>query len=391
LKKLLVVWPVHRKDWVSVFPSLVQDFSMTFLGSISPTSENHVQDFAKSVCWNDYSSTQEIFYKEAPELILFMSVDSGLSMLLNQEAKKREITTFILQHGIYTNYKDYRSREKQWKNNKAPSQVQLTKDQRQFSTLAFAQRSLNGIDKIWILLIFIYQIMARIKGGYWAAKHLPLGIKRVDRYLCFSPFNAIIHKETDRVKDTSISYIGSIELEKYLKSEAPLSRNPYYLHIDQALAENSFGEETVSKKSMIDFYLKLNEFCLSKSTQLLIKLHPESYLAEWLPENENIIYVKQIENLNQLIQSAKGCFGFYSTLIIPAVYWRPTVLFKVQYSGLQSKLREICGAQILPFKVFNPQEIQFQSVRNQAEISSVFINSSNRTSLERLKEALNYG
>jgi len=388
LKKLLVVWPVHRKDWISVFSSLREDFEFIFLASIFEQPINYVTPFAKTIYWCNYSSAQQLLVDVAPDKIIFMSIDSGLSMILNHTAQAQKIKTTILQHGIYTNYQDYRNREKIWKKSAVSNQMQIMKDQGQFNTLKFAQNSLTGLDKGWILLIFLYQKLVQIKGPYWAAKHLPLKLKRATKYLCFSPYNATIHKETDRISDDLITYIGSVELEQYLEKEIQLDLQPYLLHIDQALAENSFGEATVTKNEMTEFYLKLNKYSLSKEAKLFIKLHPESYDADWLPQHHNIKYIKQVDNLNQLIQSAKGCFGFYSTLVIPAAYWCPTVLFEIQYSGLQSKLKEICNLPILPFYNFESKDIQFQPVQNSAEISEVFINPNHKTSLERLKETL---
>jgi hypothetical protein len=196
-------------------------------------------------------------------------------------------------------------------------------------------------------------------GPYWAAKHFSFEGKRPQTYICFSPYNATIHKELDAIKEDRIEYIGSPELVKYLEKEQELIDEDFYLHIDQAFAENSFGEETVSKEQMIAFYGELNKFCLSKEANLYIKLHPESYKADWLPEHENIVYLRKIENLNQYIQSARGCFGFYSTMVIPAVYWKPTILFNIFYSGLQEAMKDLNQIKIIPFEHFKSSDLLF--------------------------------
>lgn len=357
-KHYLLVWPTIRKDWIKVFEELKDDFEFTFLPSTFPKEPNYANDF--NCCyWSEFNSAQEILEGLKPEGIIFMSIESGLSMALNYAAQKAGIKTYILQHGIFTNYRDYRTREKLWRKKEVAQSVKQEQSDKSFSSFKFISNSLNGLDQVKLLWIAVYTKLQQKKGPYWTAKHLPLKLKRANWYLCFSPYNATIHKETDRISEDQITYIGSPELIPYLQEEKDLIKEDFYLHIDQALAENSFGEETVSKEKMSDFYLKLNAFCLGKSAKLYIKLHPESYHSDWLPQQENIRYLRQVDNFNRIIQSAQGCFGFYSTMIIPAVFWKPTVLFKIQYSGLQEAIAQLNAALILDFWSFRLEDIAF--------------------------------
>ncbi|MBO3698368.1 polysialyltransferase family glycosyltransferase [Roseivirga sp. E12] len=366
-KHYLLIWPTIRKDWVKVFVDLKDDFQLTFLPSTFPKVPNFANDF-KCCYWSEFDSAQDILKKLMPDGIIFMSIESGLSMALNHTAQKEGIKTYILQHGIFTNYRDYRTREKLWRKKDVVQMVKQEQSEKAFSSLSFIRNSLKGTDQIKLVLIALYTKLQQKKGAYWTAKYFPLKLKKASQYLCFSPFNATIHKEIEQVSDEQIKYIGSPELIPYLEVEENLMEEGFYLHIDQALAENSFGEETVSKVKMIEFYNKLNEFCLSKKAKLLIKLHPESYRSDWLPQHENITYLKEVENFNRIVQSAKGCFGFYSTMIIPAVYWRATVLFKIEYSGLQEAIDRIKGASILDFWSFKPGDIQLDEYQVENEV-----------------------
>lgn len=302
-----------------------------------------------------------------------MSIESGLSIATNYLAQKRGIQTIILQHGIFTNYRDYRVREKLWRKESRAKEARSEHQAKGFSSLKFLKASLSGIDRIHLFTIALFTKIQQKYGPYWAAKHLPLKIKRADLYLCYSPFNATIHRETDRITEGSIRYIGSPELMAYLKPESDLINEPFYLHIDQALAENSFGEETLRIEVMQNFYLRLNDFCHENEAKLYIKLHPESYNSTWLPCDENIVYLRHCENFNQVIQSAIGCFGFYSTMIIPAIYWKPIILFRIQYSGLQEKVESIGGAQVLSFWDFEYSDFHFQEKDRKEQIKKEFI------------------
>ncbi|WP_305982464.1 polysialyltransferase family glycosyltransferase [Roseivirga thermotolerans] len=371
-KHFLVIWPTIRRDWVSTFYKLEDQFRFTFIPSTFPQEPNFADCF-ECRYWSEFSSVQQLLDEVKPDGVIFMSIESGLSMATNYLAQKRGIRTIILQHGIFTNYKDYRNREKLWRKNNLARETKDSQVQKGFSTLRFLKKSLIGTDRFKLLSIAIYTKLQQKVGPYWAAKHLPLSIKKANQYICYSPFNATIHRETDRVSEHEISYVGSHELMNYLKKEEPLTDKPFYLHIDQALAQNSFGEETVSREAMIGFYQKLNDYCLSQQASLYIKLHPESYKSDWLPKHDNIHYIRHVDNFNQIIQSALGCFGFYSTMVIPAVYWKPTILFKITYSGLQEELGKMGAAQILDFHDFQFSQFSFQKFENPQLIKTYFI------------------
>lgn len=371
-KHFLVIWPTIRKDWVSTFYRLEDQFQFTFIPSTFPQEPNFAERFDCRY-WSEFNSVQDVLNEIQPDGIIFMSIESGLSIATNYLAQKRGIRTIILQHGIFTNYKDYRVREKLWRKESRAKEARSVHQAKGFSSLKFLKASLSGIDRIHLFSIALFTKIQQKLGPYWAAKHIPLKIKRADLYLCYSPFNATIHRETDRISEQQIRYIGSPELMSYLEPQSDLINEPFYLHIDQALAENSFGEETLSKEVMQEFYLKLNSFCRKREAKLYVKLHPESYNSTWLPQDENIVYLRHCDNFNQIIQSAIGCFGFYSTMIIPVIYWKPTILFRIQYSGLQEEIKKLGNTQVLDFWAFDTDEFEFRVIENRGKIKKHFI------------------
>lgn len=392
MKRILAIWPTHREDWILPFKALSNQFEFIFLSGISHDTEkeNFVQDFAQTIHWSDYNSAQDLLAQIKPDKLVFMSVDNGLNIALNVNAIQQNLPTYILQHGIYTNYKDYRTREKIWQKKELAAQSNQAKSNSGFSSFQWINNSLNGIQKLLLFPISLFIKASQKVGPSWAAKHLSFEAKKPNQYICFSPFNATIHKEVDKIGEERIQYIGSPELTQYLKKENDLIEEDFYLHIDQAFAENSFGEETVSKDNMIQFYLKLNEFCLQQNAKLYIKLHPESFNSDWLPQDDNIVYLRKVENFNRYVQSAKGCFGFYSTMVIPAVYWKPTILFNIFYSGLQAALQDIEQVKILPFYQFSVDDLSFNKGElEQDKLIKRFFYSKEAISLELLAEILN--
>lgn len=391
-KHILVVWPVVREDWVEVFRQLSDNFRFTFLAGIFPDNDkpNYVQGFARCVYWSQFSSCVDIIARLNPDKVIFMTIDTGLAIVLNYTLKQNKIPTYILQHGIYTNYKDYRIREKMWRKKRIQKSVQIHKKEIGFSTLRFIHNSIK-IPQKWIFIpLFIFLFAQRRKGAYWASKYMTFRAKKPDYYICYSSYNATIHKELDKIKDDRIIYVGSPELDLYLEPKNKVAQEPYYLHIDQSFAENSFGEETVSKSEMIKFYHKLNAFCKRQKARLYIKLHPESYNSTWLPNDENIKYLRRTPNFNEVIQSAKGCFGFYSTMIVPAAYWSNIILFRLFYSGLQEKLVKLNSVSILDFWTFKDSDILFKErFEISPDLIADFFYSSDGKSLERIMNVLN--
>lgn len=386
-KHYLLIWPTIRQDWIQVFKGLECDFQFTFLPSTFPQEPNYASDFSCRY-WSEFSSAQEVLKEVQPDGVIFMSIESGLNMVLNNLAKELGLKTFILQHGIYTNYKDYRNREKLWRKRALAADIKKLQISKGFNSLKFINNSLDGVGKLALPKIALYTKLQQYIGPYWASKNLPLKMKRAGHYLCFSPYNATIHKETDCIDEIDITYVGCPELKGYLaKVDDPLNED-FYLHVDQALAENSFGEETISIEKMIDFYLKLNDYCLAKEAKLYIKLHPESYHTDWLPKHDNIKYLSKVVDFNRYIQSAKGCFGFYSTMVIPAIYWKPTVLFRIQYSGLQEAIGKLNVGLILDFWDLRIEDIFFSKSSNQKQIRQTFIQPDD-TSHKSLLESLN--
>ncbi len=371
-KHFLVIWPTKRKDWVSIFSTLSDKFQLTFIPGTFSQNANYAEGF---VCryWSEFESVEQILSELKPDGLIFMSIESGLSMVLNYSAQNKGLKTYILQHGVFTNYKDYRIREKLWRKRSRAIATKKEQNSKGFSSFRFIWKSLKGLNKMRLLPIAIYTQLQQRVGPYWVSKFMPLSMKKADIYLCLSPFNATIHKETDRIKDQKIRYIGSAELEKYMIEEKELISDQFYIHIDQALAENSFGEETMPRETMIDFYGKLNFYCKSQGCRLYVKLHPESYDSDWLPNDDNIRYLRDVENLNQFIQSARGCFGFFSTMVIPALYWKPTVLFNILYSGLQEEIGHMKAANVLDFWSFQPEDIVFGSKADSEQIRKRFI------------------
>lgn len=386
-----MVWPYHRKDWIHIFELLGNDFEFHYLSyihqALDPTDPQERPALVRY--WAEFSNTAEVLESIRPEKIIFMSIDSGLSIALNIQAQQQGIRTYVMQHGIYTNYRDYRMREKLWRKASVSRAAVSSKKEVRFSSIRFLRASLKNPFLLFRILLHAYA--ARRTGPYFANRHFSFAAKKPNFYICFSKANAKIYEELDRPTAGKFIFTGSPELDSYLKPvEQPPVQERFILHIDQALAENSFGEETVSRENMISFYAKLNTLAHRMEARLFIKLHPESYQTEWLPQHENITYLKATPNLQAYLQHAVLCTGFYSTLLIPAVYWNSAVLFNIYYSYIQEVLRSMPNVSIVPFSQFDPAttEIPPASAGKGLELLKSYFYAYDGRSAERIKEVL---
>jgi hypothetical protein len=393
VKRILLVWPYHRKDWIQTFKVLDRDFEFHYLTYIHPEFDKTLVEErpVRVHYWSQFSSAQDLLNTIMPDKVVFMSIDTGLTICLNTVAKESGIPTYILQHGVYTNYKDYRIREKIWNKSRVATKSSIEKQSVNFSTLRFVRNSLSLQQSYSLFRIFVHSIVARKKGIYFANRYLSFSGKMPSYYICFSKANARIHEELDNPKPGQFIFTGSPELDTYLYPPSLRPHNePFLLHIDQAMAENSFGEETVSRERMIDFYNKLNVLALRLRCRLFIKLHPESYKSEWLPVHENISYLRATPNLPEYIAHAELCTGFYSTLVIPAAYLNRLILFNINYSFIQEVLGVFSNVKVVKFNEFDPATLDLGvlSEARASELESYFFKFDGR-SVERIKDALN--
>ncbi|MBO6660490.1 MAG: hypothetical protein JJ909_07365 [Roseivirga sp.] len=367
--KLLVNFGYYRKQWIDPFERLKDQFELVYLFHIHPSQESQIYTDERIVYWSDFSGAYDLLDQEKPDRIIFMDVTSGLTIALNLAAKHSGITTFILQHGLYHNYTDYRQREIKSKQNRQKEKSTTNKPCFEFSTLSFMKNSLKSSDLFLLPKLLCYLYIQRKEGFNYASKKVRFEARKPKYYICYSPDNALIHRELDGDIEHRCHYIGNPELFRLNKEISQsachkVDDDYYYLLIDQPFADNRFGEHIKTRKEMTDFYKGLSAWCRQNNSRLVVKLHPESFHSDWLPEREGIKWVKETENMAMLISNSIGCFGFFSTLILPVIAHKPTVLFKVGNSPLYDSISSLKAAQVLPFGAFDDIDLKRNNKRN---------------------------
>ncbi len=386
-KRILFNFGYYRKGWIAPIESLGPGIEVIYVFYTSPDQEGDKFTTHRVIYWDDFTSAQHLLDEIVPDRIVFMSVDSLYSITLNFVARKRGIETFILQHGVYSTYKEYRQRDKRTKKieeKKQPVPVVKT------NALGFFKASVKLTDVFSFIKFPFYLLSKRSEGVFYANYWFTFSAKKPSYYISYTPHTARYFEETEHPRKEQLLFIGNPDMDPFFASVPP---NPftdkYYLLIDQAMADNRYGQVIYSTQQAIDFYLKLNAFCLSKGARMKVKLHPESYNSNWLPRHENIDWIKD-GDLPALIHHAEGCFGYFSSLIVPALYFNRCVLFKVVNHDLVTDAQAWGLAQLLDYTTFTIDEIDFSVVSKNGMDSFVqrYLYFKDGTSSERLRSIL---
>jgi hypothetical protein len=191
-------------------------------------------------------------------------------------------------------------------------------------------------------------LRSRSAGHYRSQLQFRFRGRMPDRYIVYSDATAEIHRQLDRATDSSIIPVGIPEFDPIFRSllSAKGDCRKSVLLIDSPNAENRYGVTPTTVEEKVRFLKELSERLERRGYPLVVKLHPETYGAAWLPASRNTTYIRD-HDVGPLIQEARACLGFDSTLVIPAIIARPTMLFELCESTLTASARELGVATVV--------------------------------------------
>ncbi|MEM6813972.1 MAG: hypothetical protein AAF600_06210 [Bacteroidota bacterium] len=331
--KVLVNFNYSRKQWVSLLLPLFDHFEVHWIRYISK-SEDEYQHISSHFYhyWGEYKDSNQILSNINPDFCIVMDNKAPLTIALIYQCKKKGIPVVLLHHGIVLTVKDmYVLESNVFDNAEHVSDIKRIKNEKNFNTIKFVFRSLNL--RFFHPRIILFLLLVKIKGPKLAAFLVKDKIRIPTAYLCSSDQNAINQSELDGNISERLYLIGNPELdlvvnEYYGIDERSMPVN-YWLHIDQPLSGGDLSEKFISEKDHQSIYKTLSELASSYKAKLYIKLHPGNYSGTNLPVDSNIVWLKEVKNLTQLIKGAKVCTGFFSNLLLPCIAFRPTILIKL--------------------------------------------------------------
>ena len=334
--RVLFCWGYHREGWIRAFESLRHDLEVHYLFYRSRDEEESPKTDAPKHYWFDHRSAASVLDAVRPDRIVFMALDGAWAIALNVAARRRGVPTLIIQHG----------------------HVELGVDQAkvglkdamaggsQRRALSFLVRSLGASPReLTEPLRFLYT--ARRYGAGTAALRYPFEARLPDYYVMFSPESARARQELDGVDLARMTCIGVPEYDDIFTRVSP--GNPTsgsLLLLDSPNAENRWNSITTTKEEKARFLALLDASAAQLALPLRVKLHPETYSANWLPELPNTTYVEDGDIAAELEASAL-CVGFDSMLMVPAVWLRPTILIRLRPFRMVDVARHLGAALVV--------------------------------------------
>ncbi len=363
--KILLCWGYNRKGWVEVFEQLKDQFEFVYLFHIEKQQDKVKFTDCEVIYWSSYKSAYQLLKIIKPHKIVFMSIDGVNSLTLNVVAKKKGIPTIVMQHGLFHSLEFYVKLQKEEQKNRLESNanaVQLSSENTNFLLLFFL-RSLRVSDVGFLFFLIKWQLKKRKMVEQLALKQSQSSYRLADDYIVYTKYNASIYRERDGVDEERLIPVGNPEITKFLsfKEANDALNSNYFLLIDQPFAEvkdfgsNGFG---INKTQVNEFYLKLNQFALKHNARLKIKLHPYSYESDFFVLHENIDYIRDAEIVPLLMRSTI-VFGFFSSLILPALYFKKCCIFQIwEESDFQKSVAELDLAVVFNYFNFTAQDLQ---------------------------------
>ena len=395
--RVLLCWGYHRHGWVAPFEQLNGEFDFHYLFHLSKEDEERSHTNQPRHYWNEFRTAQEILDKIKPDRLVFMSLSGLRPIALNMVARRRKIPTFIFQHGYFRSLESYLSLPTTPAKRVGEMRIP-TRAKSAWQAIRFMLRSNIVKEPIDSLLAVAMLLESRNTGHYRSQLRFRFRGRMPDQYVTYSEETSEIHRQLDDASSSSIVPVGIPEFDPIFRllanSKEDSKKN--VLLIDSPNAENRYGITTTSIERKVRFLNGLSLRLEQRGYPLVVKLHPETYTAGWLPSPNNVRYVRD-DDIGPLIQEAHACLGFDSTLVIPAIIARPTMLFELSESKLTTSACEFGVATVVQGLECSNEELSAlldakeRSTEQLERFTQCFAHSADGNATKRLANALRRG
>lgn len=339
--RVLLCWGYHRSGWTRPFETLRNeaDLEFEYLFYLAPEDEEQVATAAKRRYWLDFRDAHDLLDRVRPDRIVFMSLSGLWSIALNHAARRRGVPTFVMQHGVLEH-----------------SDAQLTS--RALGIRSAAGTSSRAAAKFayrtyrWRRLPRLLQPVALIVAGRRSGTERALRNHRFpdrlpDWYVCFSRRDAQHYVDVDRAEPSRMTAVGQPEFDRLFQAlgHEDGGRRRHVLLIDTPNAGNRWGAVALTEEDKAGFIGRLADAGAALGLPVVVKLHPESFEDAWLPQRQDLIYLRDVD-IAEPLRAAAVVVGFDSSLVVPALPARPTVLVRL-YPHPLPDLAETLGAAVV--------------------------------------------
>jgi hypothetical protein len=335
--RLLLCWGYHRSGWIEPFEQLRDQFELSYLFYRSAEEEEGCLTTAPRFYWSQFASAQDVLEATKPDRVIFMALDGAWSIALNAAARRRGIPTLIVQHGHLESEPDA----------ERVNTASVLAQGSPLPALRFAALSLGIREAAALPRLARFMIDARRHSARSAMPRHRFRARIPDRYVALSPESAGAIHRLDGATESEIACIGIPEFDEVFAAVAPSApRDGAVLLLDSPNAENRWNVTTTTVEKKVAFLRELDAAASASGSSLRVKLHPETYGATWLPDLEPGVYLRDADLVREF-NDASVCIGFDSTLLIPAVWLRPTILVRHRPSRIVDLASETGAAMVV--------------------------------------------
>lgn len=387
---ILTNFGYQRKNWVYPLEAIKDDFEVVYIHYNRKSDETNCFTDSTVLYFTDFKNAQELIDKVQPNIFIAMGLNSNLVFAIKHVCNKRGLPFVYMDHGVYGLAKDYVEFEKTIKR-KSIKSIIVNDDNNRTRNISFPIKTfIKSIAPFKIIAIFIKILFSRFSNKIVFQNIFQKYLAQPDAFLTYSKLNNVVNQQIYHPKEKEIYYIGNFEYDKF-KKEPSFSEESYMLLIDSPLSDNPNKDIVFTTENHIRIYNKINSAAREKNLQLKIKLHPYNYNSDWIREIENVEFIKDYDDINSLIKNAKYCVSFYSTLLIPALYFVPTSVLKAYEHSFIRFLEENDLCFIYDIDHIENAHIEFKPIlaRQNIQFLENYFDLSKRPSTERLKLALN--
>jgi hypothetical protein len=339
--RLLLCWGYHRSGWIRPFEQLRDQFDVHYLFHRSPDEEEGCLTDAPRHYWLDFKDAASLIERVAPDRIVFMALDGAWAIALNAEARRRGVPTFIVQHGHFNPVGESGGRQT------AQAVSQALQGGSPRAAFRFARRSFGLAGGIRLARTLRFMTDARRTDARQAMRRHVFADRLPDHYVALSQESAQVHLQLDGAPPHRIACIGVPEYDEIFRSVPTGSpRDGPVLLLDSPNAENRWNATTTIVQEKVAFLKSLDSAVTEVGRRLRVKLHPETYRAEWLPDLASGTYLRDADLVAEYARAGL-CVGFDSTLMVPAVWLRPTVLIRLRPSRIIDVAAETGAASVI--------------------------------------------
>jgi hypothetical protein len=326
--RLLLCWGYHRAGWIRPFEKLRDQFDVHYLFHRSRDEEEGSLTDAPRYYWLDFKDAASVIERIRPDRIVFMALDGAWVIALNAEARRRGVPTFIVQHGHLNPAGEGGG------SRGARAVSQPMQGGSPLAAVRFAGRSFGLPGGLRLARTLRFMTDARRTTSHDAMRRHVFLDRLPDHYVAMSPESAQVHLQLDGAPLNRVACIGVPEYDDIFCS-VPLAipRAGPVLLLDSPNAENRWNATTTTVREKVAFLKSLDSAVARTGRRLRIKLHPETYRADWVPDLPHGTYLRDADLVEEFTRAAI-CVGFDSTLMVPAVWLRPTVLVRLRPSQI---------------------------------------------------------